>query len=81
MLSFFIIRNDQLLKQLQKQTIHQYLKVGYSPRYVNKAFVYILVFKILNFIHDNYLYFYIMLLQYNKWSRYNNQALQEHKME
>jgi hypothetical protein len=54
-----------------------YLKVGYSA-YVNKAFV--LHFGIQNIeLYSTTIYIY-MPLQYNKLSRYNNQALQEHKM-
>ena len=49
----------------------------YSP-YVNKGFVYISVSKILNFIRQ--LFYIFMILEYNKLSRDNNQALQEHKM-
>ena len=43
----------------------------FSP-YVNKGFVYISVSKILNYI--------FMILEYNKLSRENNQAFQEHKI-
>ena len=49
------------------------LKMRYSP-YVNKGFVYISVSKISTTIYI------FMILEYNKLSRDNNQALQEHKM-
>jgi hypothetical protein len=51
----------------------------YSP-YVNKGFVYILLSKILNFIRHLFIYFHDSTVEYNKLSRDNNQALQEHKM-
>jgi hypothetical protein len=45
---------------------------------LNKAFVYISVFKILNFIRQ--LFIFSCFYSITKGSRYNNQILQEHKM-
>ena len=59
------------------------LKVGYSP-YVNKACLHLpklcLHFGFQKIELYSTTIYISMLLQYSKLSRYNNQALQEHKM-
>jgi hypothetical protein len=67
------------MQELEFRTIFkQCLKMQYSP-YVNKGFVYISVSKIYWEFYSTTIYIF-MILEYNKLSRPNNQALQEHKM-